>query len=374
MRFADVAGHESAKRRMVQMVERQRLPHAFMLSAPVGSGEMMLARALVQFLHCTGRRPGQSDSCGECPSCRRHAAMNHADLHFVFPVLKKGTVTLSDDWMPEWRDFLASDPWMDFRRWPAMLGKPDGQPMIYVDDSEQLVRKMSLAARASDLNVALIWLPERLNDAAANRLLKLIEEPEEGTFFLLVSNDPGAVLPTIMSRCQRIELRRLPDSTVAEVIGGGIEPADALAAAHIAEGNVIAAADALRARSDSSANLDLFMQLMRLAYAKKVSDLKIWSEKVADLKRDGAGRFLQYCQRMIRENFILNLQVDGLNYLTAAESQFSSRFCPFINHRNVEGLIAEFNLAERDIRGNGSAKIVLFDLAIKVIMLLHAKD
>lgn len=372
MRFADVIGHESAKNRLVRMAREQRLPHALLLSAPEGSGEMMLARAFVQYLHCTGRKPDDTDSCGVCPSCRQHAALNHADLHFVFPVLKKGTVTLSDDWMPEWREFLA-DPWMDFRRWPAMLGKPDGQPVIYVDDSEQLLRKMSLTARVSNLNVALIWLPELMNEAAANRLLKLIEEPEEGSLFLLVSNAPAKVLPTVYSRCQRIELRRLSDDLVARVVGQGVELADALAAAHIAEGNVFVARDALSAGSEASKHLDLFMQLMRLAYSKKVSELKLWSEKVADLKREGASRFMEYCQRMVRENFILNLHVDGLNYLTEAEKQFSSRFCPFINHQNVEELVREFNTAERDIRGNANAKIVLFDLAIKIIMLLHTK-
>lgn len=372
MRFADVAGHEAAKARFVTMVQQGHLPHALLLSAPTGSGEMMLARAMVQHLHCTGRSATDNDSCGSCPSCRQHQSLNHADLHFMYPILKKTTVTLCDDWMAEWREFLA-DPWMDFRKWPAMLGKPDGQPMIYADDSEQLVRKMALTARTSNLNVALIWLPERMNDAAANRLLKLIEEPETGTFFLLVSNAAGMVLPTIYSRCQRMELRRLPDETVAGIVGEGVDRAAAISAAHVAEGNVFVARDALESSSDGAKSLELFMQLMRLAYAKKVSDLKVWSEKVAELKRDGASRFLEYCQRMVRENYIMNLRVPELNYMTAEEANFSSRFFPFINHRNVEEIINELNLAERDIKGNGNAKIVLFDLAIKTIIHIHAK-
>lgn len=371
MKFADVAGHESAKRRLVQMVQEGRLPHALLLSGPVGSGEMMLARALVQYLHCTGRRPDDADSCGRCPSCRQHESFNHVDLHFVFPVLKKGTVTVSDDWLPEWREFLRTDPWMDFRRWPALLGKPNGQPTIYKDDADDLQRKMSLTARASNLNVALMWLPERMQPATANGLLKLIEEPEEGTFFLLVSNSPADVLPTIYSRCQRLELRRLSDETVASLLGDGLNPADALAAAHIAEGNYIAARDALGS-AEADKNLELFMELMRKAYARKVSDLKLWSERVNDLGRDGICRFLDYCQRMVRENFIMNLRVGSLNYLTSKEGQFSSRFFPFINERNVEQLIDELNEAATDIRGNGSGKIVLFDLAIKIIILLKA--
>lgn len=260
---------------------------------------------------------------------------------------------------------------MDFRRWPEMLGKPNGQPVIYVDEADVLRRKLSMAARSSDLNIAFVWLPERMNEATANSLLKLIEEPEPGSMFIMVSNSPADILPTIYSRCQRIELRRLSDSEVAEVIGRGLDPADALAAAHVAEGNIIAARDSLGS-STSRKNLDLFMQLMRMAYQRKIADLKLWSETVAALGRDNICRFLEYCQHMVRENFILNLQVPELNYLTADESQFSSRFFPFINERNVEGLIKELNEAETDIRGNVGAKIVLFDLAIKVIMLLKA--
>lgn len=372
MKFSEIPGHADAKRRLIEMVQHDRLPHALLISGPVGSGEVMLGRALAQYIHCTGRSATDTDSCGECPSCRQHQSLNHADLHFAYPILKKGTgITLCEDYSSQWREILEQDPWMDFRRWPEMLGKPNGQPVIYVDEADVLRRKLSMAARSSDLNIAFVWLPERMNEATANSLLKLIEEPEPGSMFIMVSNSPADILPTIYSRCQRIELRRLSDSEVAEVIGRGLDPADALAAAHVAEGNIIAARDSLGS-STSRKNLDLFMQLMRMAYQRKIADLKLWSETVAALGRDNICRFLEYCQHMVRENFILNLQVPELNYLTADESQFSSRFFPFINERNVEGLIKELNEAETDIRGNVGAKIVLFDLAIKVIMLLKA--
>lgn len=372
MKFSEIVGHDAAKMRLVQMVQQKRLPHALLLSGPVGSGEMMLARAFVQYLHCTGRAHDDVDSCGCCPSCRQHQAFNHVDLHFVFPVLKKGSgVTISDDYLPEWREYLSADSWMDFRKWPAMLGKTNGQPTIYVDDADNLQRKMSLTARASDINVALIWLPERMQQAAANKLLKLLEEPEEGSLFLLVSNAPAEILPTIYSRCQRLELRRLSDEAVATVVGSGLNPTDVMAAAHVAEGNVIAARDALAA-TDAGGNFNFFIDLMRKAYARKVGELKVWSEKVNELGRDGICRFLEYAQRMVRENFILNLKVAELNYLNTQEAQFSERFCPFINERNVEQLIAEFDSAIVDIRGNGSGKIVLFDMAVKVIILLRA--
>ena len=374
MRFADVVGHAGAKDRLIKMAVEGRLPHALLLSAPEGSGEMMLARALAQFIHCTGREPNAADSCGRCPSCLQHQSLNHADLHFVFPVLKKKSQdTVSEDWMADWRDFLKDDPWMDFRRWQSSLGNPNGQPKIYVHDAEALRRKMSLSARSSNLNIALIWLPEKMQPETANKLLKLIEEPEPGTMFILVSNSPAEILPTIYSRCQRIELRRLADTEVAQVLAAGTAPdADHIAAARLSEGNVIAAREALTDSHSSQEFLELFMQLMRMAYARKIGELKKWSETVAESGRDAECRFLDYCQRMVRENFIFNLHIDELNYMTEAEQQFSTRFCPFINERNVEQIISELNEAETDIRGNGNAKIVLFDLAIKMIMLLKS--
>lgn len=373
MRFVDVTGHQSVKERLIRMVEEDRLPHALLISAPEGSGEMMLARALAQFIHCTGRQPEDTDSCGQCPSCRLHQSLNHADLHFVFPVLKKKsqTDTICDDWLSDWREFISSDPWMDFRRWQASLGNPNGQPKIYVHDAEALRRKMSLSARTSDVNIALIWMPEKMQPETANKLLKLIEEPEPGSMFILVSNSPAEVLPTIYSRCQRIELRRLSDAEVAAVIAGGAIPdANQTATAHLSEGNVIAARDEAADARSNALFLDLFMQLMRLAYASKIGELKKWSETVADLGRETECRFMEYCQRMVRENFIYNLKIKELNYMTSAEQQFSERFCPFINERNVEGMITEFNEAKTDVQGNGNGKIIMFDLAIKIILLL----
>ena len=373
MRFDDVIGHQGAKERLIRMIQEERLPHSLLISAPVGSGEMMLARALAQYIHCSGRAPGATDSCGRCPSCLLHQSLNHSDLHFIFPVLKKKnqTDTLSDDWLADWRDFLREDPWMDFRQWQSTLGNPNGQPKIYVHDAEALRRKMSLSARSSDVNIALIWLPEKMQPETANKLLKLIEEPEAGSMFILVSNSPAEVLPTIYSRCQRIELRRLSDTDAASALADGFTPdANQLAAAHLAEGNVIAAREEAGNSKDSALFLDLFMALMRQAYARKIGELKKWSEQVADLGRETEARFLDYCQRMVRENFIYNLKIQALNYMTGPEQQFSERFCPFINERNVEQIISELNEAKTDIQGNGNAKIIFFDLAIKMIMLL----
>ena len=218
----------------------------------------------------------------------------------------------------------------------------------------------------------IIWLPERMNVECANKLLKLFEEPYPNTLFLLVSNAPDQLLATIRSRVQQITLPALSLDAIAEALQQqyGISDIDARAIAHLSSGSYLKACDNLSLNEDNKLFFDLFVQLMRLSYARRIKELKVWSEDTADMGRERLRRFIAYASRMIRENYIYNLGQPMLNYMTADESQFSTRFAPFINERNVQEIINILNAAESDIGQNANAKIVLFDLAVKLILLL----
>ena len=212
MRFCDIPGHEGVKQRLRNLVDEDRLPHALLIHGRPGIGKMMMARALAQYIHCTNRRNG--DSCGVCPSCRQHESFNHIDTHYSFPVLKKGSnETVSDDEIATWRKFLAESPYMDFGTWLSLLDNVNGQPAIYVEESTDIMKRVNLTSHAGR-QIVIMWLPERMRVECTNKLLKLIEEPLGDSMFILVSNDPESVLPTIFSRTQRIEMLRLPDETV----------------------------------------------------------------------------------------------------------------------------------------------------------------
>lgn len=373
MRFADIPGHDDVKQRLISQVDEGHMPHALLIEGPAGSGKFALARALAQYMHCTNRITGH-DSCGKCPSCQQHQTFNHADTVFSFPIIKRGSTSnpVSDDYLPEFRDFLTESQWMDYEDWLQRLDNINAQPVIYVSEANELLRKLNYTAVTSRFKIVLMWLPEKLREDAANKLLKLVEEPHSDTIFMLVSNSPRQILPTIYSRTQRVGVKRYADEEVADYLASacGVDEADAAQIAKLAEGNMARALSLISVSKERQLYLDLFKELMRKAYTRKVADLKAWAADLAALGREREMQFLDYCARMIRENFILNLKEPELNCLTADELQFSINFSPFINEKNVIKLFKVINDAKVDIAANGNAKLINFDVALKTILLL----
>ena len=372
MKFADIPGHEDVKQRLRDIADSGRLPHAILLEGPAGSGKFALARAFAQYIHCTSRHDG--DSCGVCPSCMQHQTFNHIDTTFSFPVVKKsGKPAISDDYIEQFRSFIEQYPYMDFDQWRGALDNINAQPQIYVEEGNELIRRLSYMTRRSKYKVVLLWLPERFKEETANKMLKLVEEPFADTVFVMVSNNSRAILPTIYSRTQRITVKRYDEAELAQILEAhGIDADVAADTARIAD-NVN---DALKLACVSKERLkyfDLFVSLMRKAYARKVAELRTWSKEVSDMGREPEMQFIDYCTRLIRESFLMHLSDPRLLTLNAAEHNFTIKFFPFINEKNVVDMIALFDDARRDIGGNANGRIVLFDLAVRIIMLIRRK-
>lgn len=377
MKFSEIPGHEQVKNRLRKMALSDKLPHAILLEGPEGAGKMALARAFAQYIHCEHPDPA-GDACGQCHSCRLHEAMNHIDTQYVFPVVKlegMNSAPVSDDFRQQWVDYLKDRIYMDFQAWTALFGKKNAQPITYVTESSALLHRLSFTSHVSRYKIVLWWLPERMNEEAANKLLKMIEEPFDDTIFIMVSDRPRDILPTIYSRVQRIQVKRLPDETVARYLTANydITDSDAMAVAHIAEGNVVKALEVMDRSKETAEFFDMFVKLMRLAYQKNVAELRQWGDDLASMGRDREMRFYEYAMRMVRENFVYNFNVPEINYMTSTEEQFSVRFARFITVDNVERIIDVFDRARTDIAGNANGKIVNLDVAIKVIMLLLPK-
>ena len=370
--FRDVIGHENLKASLIRSVNSGNIAHAQLFSGIEGVGKFAIAIAYARYIHCTNR--GEHDACGVCPSCMQYNALSHADLHFVFPMVrnKEKKKIHCDDYRQAWDEFISTNPYFGINEWLHAMNAENKQAIIYADESDEIWRKMTLKSFSSPYKIMIIWLPERMNIECANKLLKLFEEPYPNTIFLLVSNAPDQLLSTIRSRVQQVSLPALTLDTIAQALQQqyGITDSDARAIAHLSSGSYLKACNNLSLNEDNKLFFDLFVQLMRMSYARRIKELKVWSEDAAELGRERLRNFLSYTARMIRENYIYNLSQPSLNYMTSEEVQFSTRFAPFVNEHNVQEIISILNSAENDIGQNANAKIVLFDLAIKLILLL----
>ena len=383
MLFSEIIGQQDIKARLVRTVVEQRIPHAQLLRGPAGVGKLAMAIAYAQYICCENKTA--TDSCGTCPSCVKYKKMAHPDLHFVFPVIKptgKSSV-VCDDFIAEFRSMVLQSPYFGVNEWYANISGDAKQGLIYSNESEEILRKLSLKTYESEYKIMIIWLPEKMHSTCANKLLKILEEPPEKTVFLMVSNEPDQIITTILSRTQHIHSPRLKEAEIVQALLKNddldIERDAAAYAANIGNGSYLSALAVLNEGDENKQNFERFVMIMRLAWQvgnKKdhasLKTLRKWADDMAAaaVGRERQRNFLVYAQRMTRENFIRNIQQPTLNYLTSFESDFSQRFSVFINERNVEDLMSEFALAERHIDQNVNAKMVFFDLTLKVIMLL----
>jgi DNA polymerase-3 subunit delta' len=378
MYFRDIIGQQEAKRHLIDEVKRGHVPHARLICGGEGVGKLPLAIAYARYLCC--QHPGPEDACGECPSCKMMDRLAHPDVHFVFPVVnKKGASgdksSVSDDYIDAWRELIATRPYFNMSHWLKAMGADNQQAKIMVRESDEILRKLSLKSSQGGYKVMIIWLPEKMNIECSNKLLKLLEEPPAQTVFLLVSEEPDMLLTTIQSRAQRFPLHSLPEADLQQALEERehLQPDDAAAIAHLAEGNWLKALEAFHLNEENQKFFDLFVSLMRLSYQRKIKEMKAWSEEVAGMGRERQKAFLTYCQRLVRENFVYNFRQPDMVYMNAEEKAFSVRFAPFINEKNVMGMMDELTEAQLHIEQNVNAKMVFFDFALKMIVLLVQK-
>ncbi len=378
MKFQEVIGQGEAKQRLVKLVEEGRVPHAMLFTGPKGCGKMAMAMAFASYLLCANRHDG--DSCGTCPQCIMLRKWAHPDLHFTYPVIKQSGTTsdykpVSDDFSKEWHDLLADGPYFTIEQWLLAMGTTTQQAIMTVKEADAISHKLSLRSSQGGYKVSLIWLPERMREDTANKLLKMIEEPPSQTVFILVSENPAALLETIRSRTQLFGMHRIAieDIELALVQKRGIDEEPAKKLARFAEGSWLKALDALDAESENREFLTDFISLNRLSFSRDVKGLAKWSQDVTKYGREKQKRMLAFFLRMTRESFMYNFHIPQLTYLTTQEENFVKKFAPFMNENNVMEMAEVFSEAIRDIGQNANARIVFFDVALQSTKLIRKK-
>ena len=210
MTFAQIQGNADVCRALTGMVSSGRVPHAILFHEDDGGGAVPIVLAFLQYLFCGNRTA--DDSCDACPSCNKIAKLIHPDVHFVFPT---NAPNLSVSYSAQWRELVLSKPCFTEADLAQALGIEGKSSIIAVAEAKAMLDTLSLSALEGGYRAVVIYLPEKMNQEAANRLLKMIEEPPRQTQFVLITHAPEKVLVTISSRCQRIRIA--PEGPAATV-------------------------------------------------------------------------------------------------------------------------------------------------------------
>ncbi len=374
MKFSDIVGHTELKATLARAVDEGRISHAQLLSGDCGSGTLPLALAYAQYVNCTDRRDG--DSCGVCHNCRKIGQLAHPGLHFVFPVNRQGKKSseaiLSDSFLPAWRETVAATGgYFDERMWYDRLDLGNLKGLISVKEADEIIRKLSFKSFEAEYKIMLVWLPEAMNSEAANRILKILEEPWERTLFLMVSQTPSRLLPTIVSRLQEVNVPGIDTASLAAWFAAqGTAEADR--AARIARGSLLEARRIASGARDGAGGEEfaMFVSLMRFSYNDKHLELLEWAEEMAKWSREQQKRFLQHAVRLLRESYMLHAGMEGIGCLWGEERKFCVNFAPFIGNHNIEPLVMQMESALAQLDRNGNAGIIFAHFALTVSKLI----
>ena len=377
MLFSDVIGQKDVKQQLNHMIAEQHVPHALLFAGPEGCGKLPMALAMASRLLC--KTPTETgEPCGTCHACHMVNKLAHPDLHFVFPVIKtpgKSNQPVSDEYLPQWRKQIEDTPYFTHQTWLKDIDVVNQQSQIYVAEAANIISKLVNVSSQGGYRVVIIWRAEEMNTEAANKLLKVLEEPPVQTIFILTTDRPEKMLGTILSRTQRIDFPPLSIEDISSALQtrNGLQPEDANDIARIANGNFTRALEEVVMNADTAVFFDMFVLFMRLCYMRKIKDLFEWSIQVSQWGREKQKDFLEYAQRLIRENFMYNFHLPELNYMARKEMDFSKNFARFINENNVIPIMNELSDAQRDITQNVNPRMVFFDFALKMIVLLIQK-
>ncbi len=378
MQFKDIVGHEKLKTKLLQSVAMGRVSHAQLFHGPEGNGALPLAIAYAQYISCANRT--ENDSCGTCPSCRQFNSFNYPDLHFVYPVAKTAQTKdkpKSLDFIKEWTQLVQDERYFSLFRWLEYLGIENKQAQIGVHESAEILNQLNLKSYSGGYKFVIIWMPERMNNSASNKLLKIIEEPPVKTLFLLVSENPDQLLQTITSRCQKVLVTKYKESDIATYLveHEGLDITNARVAAKLADGNISQALDLAKRAEAYKGYAIHFSSWVRACFKADLHQILSWVEEVSRLEREKLKDFLHFCGSTLRESFGLNYLVSDHPNSIFSEIKFElEKFAPFVNSRNGHVLLEIIDGASYDISRNGNPKVILTDSSLKMARTLRIKS
>jgi DNA polymerase-3 subunit delta' len=382
MQFSAILGQKHIKNHLTQSATSGRIPHAQLFIGPEGSGTLATAIAYAQYILCQNTLSENSNGNESCNL--KFENLGHPDLHFVYPTVSTEEVKSkpkSIDFISEWRAFVLQNPYGSLSDWYAFLGVQNKQGEIRVDDAQEILKSLALKSYEGGHKIMIVWMADKLNTAAANKLLKLLEEPPEKTIFILITENEESLISTIRSRCQAIHFNGIPETEITKALIElhNMDSKIAQNIAHQAQGNYNKALHLLHQDADDLVFEEWFVVWVRAAFKAKgnasaIQDLIEWSEQIAQLGRERQKKFLSFCIEMFRQALLLNYQANSLVYMEPKVEKFKfENFAPFIHGGNIQPIYEKIAEAMYHIERNGNAKIILTDLSIQLTRLIHKK-
>ncbi|MBL6667479.1 MAG: DNA polymerase III subunit delta [Crocinitomicaceae bacterium] len=370
MRFENVIGQKDLKKKLLKEVENQKISHAQMFLGDPGLGALPLAIAFAQYILCEDKQ--ENDSCGVCPTCRQVQEIQHPDLHFSFPTIQSIS-KVSNGLFADWRTQIQESPYFSSFDWIKKIDPKEGKPIISVHESVEIQKKLRLKSYQGGYKILIMWLPETMNIECANKILKVLEEPPEKTLFLLVSADADALLDTIRSRCQVLQLQRIEN----ELIGAhlkktfNMDEQKCQSITSFSEGNLLKAYEIAQASDDDEALKDAFIDMMRSSYKKNVIEMMNWSDAMAKKGKERQKIFLTYTLHMLRQCIVKNYMGEKLVKVSKEEAAFIERFSPFVSGKNIREFMKAFDEAYYQLERNANSKILFTLLCFQSMRFLH---
>jgi len=370
MQFADIPNQTALKEILRQSVQRGHVAHAQLFRGAEGSAALALALAYAQYLNCEDRTDTAADSCGHCPACLKMGKLAHPDLNFILPTTATKAVpkdATSAKFAAEWRTFLAESPYQGFNDWMQHIGAENKQGSISKEEAGSLLKLVSLKAFEAKFKIVVLWLPELMHPAAANAVLKLLEEPPPATIFLLVSNEPERLLPTILSRVQPVVVRPFSEDDITAYLTTHyhVPEAKARQVAQLAEGN-LGAAIAGRDQSADHNYAEFFIKWMRKCFSAKMVDVLALADEFQKMGRENQKEQLSFSLGLLRKVLLYGIDPHMVPHLPSGEQQFVQGFSKFVTLRNADQLTEELNTAHYHIERNANPRMVFVDTSLRL--------
>ncbi|WP_129717163.1 DNA polymerase III subunit delta' [Pedobacter sp. SYP-B3415] len=370
MQFREITGQDQIKKQLIQTVREGRVSHAQLFLSHDGSGALPLAIAYAQYVNCQNK--GETDSCGDCGSCRKYQRYIHPDLHFSYPFFGSGKDDVARNYLEQWREMLQQDLYFDMDTWRSKFDSGNKQPNINIAECHDIIKKLSFKAFEAETKVLIMWLPEYL-DKEGNTLLKLIEEPPANTLFILVASNAERILSTILSRTQIVKVPKLSDEDVSVYLQQhGLGDIQAAEYSFLADGNLVEA-KRLAANIEND-NAVVFASWLRTAFSNKGIELISFSEKAALWGRENQKNFLRYGIQYLRECCLLISGAEALVKLPPQVLETARKLAAHVlNLAMTEALIGVLEKAHYHIERNANAKILFLDVSLQLVKIINFK-